>query len=284
MGVTPFLVDHEGKLQAGEKHKDKSPIGSVYKTNNSRSVLQFILEEYAEENSALDIRVRQHKTNFKPTKPFGVRFTFDEKKVSVESIELPDTELVDEVYVPVKDRILAALKPGEATIKELAQLTGAEVGTIRNKLSELMGEGKVEDVGYRGREKLYKLPDGENFVTEEEPEKDEKGPYSSDSLLSSSGNAYRESTDDDNKNKAQAQRNENKQVQAKEVELQRNPATVSELFANPPDWLPKQLKVYRENPGLHFKPLCVAVAAVVLEDGGRWGEVAEEVRWELDED
>ena len=30
-GVTPFIVDHEGKLQTGEKHKDKSPFGSAYK-------------------------------------------------------------------------------------------------------------------------------------------------------------------------------------------------------------------------------------------------------------
>jgi hypothetical protein len=27
MGVTPMLVDHQGKIQSGEKHKDKSPIG-----------------------------------------------------------------------------------------------------------------------------------------------------------------------------------------------------------------------------------------------------------------
>jgi hypothetical protein len=173
LGTTPFVVDHEGKLQSGENRKEKGPTGSAFKSWATRSVLQFILEEYDEENSALDIRVRQHKTNFKPTKPFGVRFTFEEKKVSVESIELSDEELVDETYVPVKKRIVAALGPDAATIRELAQLTGAETGTIRNKLSELKHEGVVIDAGYRGREKLY-------------------------SLLSSSPDPYRESTDDDN--------------------------------------------------------------------------------------
>jgi hypothetical protein len=174
LGTTPFVVDHEGKLQAGENRKEKGPTGSAFKSWTTRSVLQFILEEYDEANSSLDIRVRQHKTNFKPTKPFGVRFTFAEKKVAVEAIDLQDTELVDEAYVPVKDRIVAALKPGEATIRDLAELTGAEVGTIRNKISELKGEEVVVDAGYRGREKLY-------------------------SLLSSSQNPYRESGDDDNK-------------------------------------------------------------------------------------
>jgi hypothetical protein len=125
---------------------------------------------------------------------------------------------------------VAALKPGEATIRDLAQLTGAEVGTIRNKISELKGEEVIADAGYRGREKLY-------------------------SLLSSSQNPYRESGDDDNK-----------------------PATVAGLFANPPEWLPKQLEAYRKDPERHLKPLCTTVAAVVLGDGLRGEEVVEEVQ------
>jgi hypothetical protein len=235
LGTTPFVVDHEGKLQAGENRKEKGPTGSAFKSWTTRSVLQFILEEYDEANSSLDIRVRQHKTNFKPTKPFGVRFTFAEKKVVVEAIDLQDTELVDEAYVPVKDRIVAALKPGEATIRDLAELTGAEVGTIRNKISELKGEERVTDAGYRGREKLY-------------------------SLLSSSQNPYRESGDDDNK-----------------------PSTVAGLFADPPGWLVTQLEVYRKDPQKHIKPLCAAVAAVVLENGARGDAVREEVERILEE-
>jgi hypothetical protein len=234
LGTTPFVVDHEGKLQAGENRKEKGPTGSAFKSWTTRSVLQFILEEYDEENSALNIRVRQHKTNFKPAKPFGVRFTFGEHRVGIESVDLPDEELVDETYVPVKKRIVAALGPGEATIRELVQLTGAEPGTIRNKLSELKSEGVVIDAGYRGREKLY-------------------------SLLSSSPDPYRESTDDDNE-----------------------PTTVAEFFANPPNWLRKQLAKYRENPDRHIKPLCSAVAAVVLRDGARGNEVWEEVERELE--
>jgi hypothetical protein len=59
---------------------------------------------------------------------------------------------------------------------------------------------------------------------------------------------------------------------------------VAELFAAPPEWLPNQLKVYRENPDKHFKPLCAAVAAVVLGDGARGPEVREEVERILEED
>jgi DNA-binding transcriptional ArsR family regulator len=52
---------------------------------------------------------------------------------------------------------------------------------------------------------------------------------------------------------------------------------VAAFFADPPGWLPRQLKVYRENPELHLKPLCTAVAAEILGDGLRWEEVREEV-------
>ncbi len=62
----------------------------------------------------------------------------------------------------------------------------------------------------------------------------------------------------------------------------REPArTVAGLFANPPDWLLTQLELYRGHPERHVKPLCSAVAAVVLGDGTRGGEVREEVEEEL---
>jgi hypothetical protein len=60
--------------------------------------------------------------------------------------------------------------------------------------------------------------------------------------------------------------------------------TVAGLFANPPEWLVRQLEVYRGNPSRHLKPLCAAVAAVVLEDGARASEVQDEVERELEED
>jgi DNA-binding transcriptional ArsR family regulator len=233
-GATPFIVDHEGKLQTGEKHKDKTPFGSAYKAWASRSVLQFQFEEYREETSELDIRVRQTKTNFGPKiDPIGVRFTFEEKKVSMSGYELPAEELMEEENKPVRERILTALKLEGATRKQLEQMTGAAGGTIANKLSDLRAEGLVTDDGRRPP--TY-------------------------SLTSSSLDTPRKSSDD-------------------EV----SPTTVAAFFANPPGWLTTQLGVYRENPELHFKPLCTAVAAEVLGDGLRWEEVCEEVAREVEE-
>jgi hypothetical protein len=233
-GATPFIVDHEGKLQTGEKHKDKSPFGSAYKAWASRSVLQFVFEEYREETKELDIRVRQTKTNFGPKiDPIGARFTFEEKKVSMGGYTLPDEELLEEESKPVKERILIALRLEGATNKQLQQITGASEGTIRNKLSELRTEGLITD-------------DGKRPVT-----------YT---LVSSSPEHPRGSDSDDT-----------------------SIPSVSSFFADPPGWLPGQLEKYREDPEKHLGPLCTAVAAEVLGDGARGGEVREEVEKALDE-
>ena len=180
-GATPFIVDHEGKRQTGEKHRDKSPFGSAFKTWAARNVLQFELEEHDKESSTSYIRVRQTKTNFAPIDPFGVRVTFEEKKVSIETFELEDTDLVEEESVPVRERILGALRIESATNAELQKLTGASAGTIRNNLSDLMRAGEVVEDGYKGRSKVYRL-------------------------VSSSSDIYREGDDDDTSDETPGQR------------------------------------------------------------------------------
>jgi hypothetical protein len=67
----------------------------------------------------------------------------------------------------------------------------------------------------------------------------------------------------------------------KETKNPAQPPSVSELFADSPAWLPTQLAVYREDPDRHFEPLCNTVAAVLLGDSTRGGEVREQVEREL---
>jgi len=59
------------------------------------------------------------------------------------------------------------------------------------------------------------------------------------------------------------------------------PSTVAGLFADPPGWLSRQFEIYRDDPDRHIKPLCAAVAAVILGDGACGGEVRAQVEEEL---
>ena len=63
-----------------------------------------------------------------------------------------------------------------------------------------------------------------------------------------------------------------------------NTSTVAGLFADPPEWLVRQLEVYREDPNRHLPSLRAAVAAEVLGDGVRGDEVRAEVERALEED
>jgi hypothetical protein len=256
-GTTPILVDHQGKLQGGEKHKDKSIIGGVYKANNARGVLQFILEEYDKEEHRLDIRVRVPKINFEPPEPFGISIIFESGQVSIKTRILPDEELMDEDRKPVRDRILAALRIESQTVPDLEKHTGAAAGTIYNNLSRLMDDELVTEDGYYGRKKLYRL-------------------------FSSSSHTPRASSDDENKNGTQAGSSENKDAQATEPMLQETPITVAEFFADPPGWFSGSLKMYHQNPEMNFRVLCAHVAAA-LDDTGelRPEEVVEEVEQAL---
>ena len=59
-------------------------------------------------------------------------------------------------------------------------------------------------------------------------------------------------------------------------------STVAELFASPPLWLSAQVELYRADPERQIKPLCSAVAAIILEDGARGDAVRAEVEKELE--
>jgi hypothetical protein len=72
-------------------------------------------------------------------------------------------------------------------------------------------------------------------------------------------------------------------IKGSAVSATHDKSTVASLFADPPDWLVTQLKVYRKNPARHKNPLCAAVAAIVLGGGGRAPEVADEVERALEE-
>lgn len=62
LGITSILIDHQSKLQTQDNPENKSPFGSVYKSNMSRSVLHLIGEKNIK--GFLRIRLVHNKSNF----------------------------------------------------------------------------------------------------------------------------------------------------------------------------------------------------------------------------
>jgi DNA-binding transcriptional ArsR family regulator len=244
IGVTPILVDHQARQQSGEGYQNKGAFGSAYKEHLSRSLIQVEAGDRSAERGVLNVRLRHKKTNFGVlVEPFDVSLSYSDEMIVATTRDLTPADRAQEATLNADERVVAALRDGPAYPDEIAEATGLARSTVKNKINALKKAGRVEITGeIRGQMEQVQLADLVDLPYKEKSAKS-ANPAQDENLLS--------------------------------------PTTVAELFANPPEWLPGQLQEYRANPDLHFKPLCVAVAAEVLGDGDLADEVAEEVRKEV---
>lgn len=158
-GIAVFIIDHQSKLQSGQKYGDKSAFGSVYKGNLSRSVVQAEAVERSE--GSLSVRLRHKKHNFGPlADPVEVKLRFTEEAVTVEAADLNAADLAGEPSLNSVDRVRMALEAGPAYPDEIAEMTALALKTVRNKLSQLRKAGEVEatgDVADDGRTERIRL-------------------------------------------------------------------------------------------------------------------------------
>lgn len=156
-GVTVLIIDHQARLQGGERYQSKGAFGSVFKSNLARSVIQAEATDREENN--LTVRLRQKKHNFGPlAEPFEVYLKFMEEMVTLEAKELEALDLAEEQTLTAPDRVKLALRAGLKYPEELAEDTGMPLKTVRNTLSRLRKASEVEPTGEReGRSEQVRL-------------------------------------------------------------------------------------------------------------------------------
>jgi hypothetical protein len=263
-GVTVVIVDHQGKLQAGEAYQNKSSFGSAYKEHLVRSVLQVEAHGRDREAGTLDVRVRHKKASFGPRRePFDVKLVFGHESIEAHSVKLDDTELAAEGTINAEDRIAHALRDGPAYPDELVDATGLALGTVKNCLTRLRRAGQVIDTGEtRGQTRQVRL-------------------VSSPSLI------YRGSDSDDANSASHSETGEqeigSRTQPSRDVNDRRR--RVRELFEAPPRWLQIQATKYLEEgaPERLLTPLAAAVAHELLGNPRRGEEVVDDVREALKE-
>jgi hypothetical protein len=146
--VAVAIVDHQSKMQPGDKYQGKRAFGSVYKGNLARSVVQVEADERG--TDTLTVKFRQVKHNFGAlAEPFGAKLTFEAGRITVERTELSASQLAEEGMLNATDRVRLALEVGPAFPQEIADMTGLAPKTVKNVLSCLRGSGEVEDTGER---------------------------------------------------------------------------------------------------------------------------------------
>jgi hypothetical protein len=145
-GVAVLIVDHQAKLQFGEGYHDKSPFGSVYKGNLTRSVIQVQPDGRAEDE--LTVRLRHQKANFGPKfDPFEIVLRFNEAWVRLERSDLDASDLATEGSLFAPDKVRHALADGPAYPDDLSEATGLATKTVQNALTKLKKKGAVEETG-----------------------------------------------------------------------------------------------------------------------------------------
>jgi hypothetical protein len=147
-GVTLLIVDHQAKLQGGEGYHQKTPFGSVYKSNACRSVIQVGAQDHRE--GELSVRFWHKKANFGSRfEPFDAQLLFHATRVEIRHRALSTEEAATDGSLNAKQRIRLLLKENPAFAKELKEKTGLSEGTVKNALTELRKGGEIEYTGER---------------------------------------------------------------------------------------------------------------------------------------
>jgi RecA-family ATPase len=153
---TVLILDHQSKSKTGERYKDKTAFGSVYKQNMSRNIWQ--LQRNPEPDTTEDeitLALFHKKSNFGPLREtIYVKATFT-KAFTLEKTE-PDVTFADSLSA--KDRVLIAfMGRSKATAEQVANDTELALKTVKNSITALKKEGKLTPTGEKdGQANFYK--------------------------------------------------------------------------------------------------------------------------------
>jgi len=158
LSTAHLLVDHQSKAQTGDKYEGKTPFGSVYKFNLSRSVFQArkVADDAANHRSGLLLRHTKH--NFGPKEPDQALWVcWDRDAIRFEQASEGDREGF-EVVLSTEELVVEALADGSfLTNEQLAEATDKAIGTIGNTLRGLQRQGRVEVARKEGKRNVYRL-------------------------------------------------------------------------------------------------------------------------------
>lgn len=136
LNCTVLVIAHQSKTEEGRK----SIFGSVFFRNLARLVWQVKKKEQIPGSSTLDMTLVHNKENDSGRQAdIGFRLMFNEDSVSVERRE-PSNNEATSIIPHAIDRIVEAIKTDVHTVKEIADFTGMEYGTIHKTLTRYEGK------------------------------------------------------------------------------------------------------------------------------------------------
>ncbi len=154
---TVLTLDHIAKPMAGANLSHYRPFGSQFKYAGARSVVQIVKAE-----SGRGLMLRPVKSNFSALgEPVGVEIKFHSDRVVFASAQLTDEAMAGlDAHLPAKEQVLQALvQQGQTRPEALAEVLGMAEKTVRNHLSALRAEGRVNTTGGEWQPANSRFPD-----------------------------------------------------------------------------------------------------------------------------
>ncbi len=152
--TTILGIDHQSKLNEGQHYGLKSPFGSVYKGNLSRSVIQ--IQKVEGSYGQLALLLHHKKFNFGHLNDdMGVRLHFEGNVVRLSQFD-PKTEPAAYQHLSARQKVEQEMpRVKRATKKQLAELTGEDPDTVGNELSKLHQRGKIREADKDGHATVW---------------------------------------------------------------------------------------------------------------------------------
>ena len=139
---TCLVLDHVSKESwSGSGTESTGPYGSVVKYNRSRSVWEVKkTQEPGDDFVELSLKHIKHNEG-KLNKPVGIRVRFTEdQEGQLESVNFQIADISGNPILgktlPMKERLISALKPRDKEVKELAEELGSSEDIVRARLNQ----------------------------------------------------------------------------------------------------------------------------------------------------
>jgi len=128
--VTSILITHTSKTEEGKK----TPIGSVFFTNSASNIFEV---KKAQEcgDGFIDIAFSHYECNLGPKiEPIGFKLEFSKDDTRITRQNVANTPALEGV-LPIRQQCKQALGSGTLTVKEIAEATGQNEGSIKTTLN-----------------------------------------------------------------------------------------------------------------------------------------------------
>jgi len=136
--TTTLVIDHQSKMQSKDNPENKSPFGSVYKYNMSRSVIHLVHEKNIENGFTVKFVHKKNNLGKKQDEEL-IDLVFDGNKVYVN--ESQSISQQEEEMLSIKDAIIEMLQD-QTQVNQIDLIKYFSNTIPKNRLKKLLGKGE----------------------------------------------------------------------------------------------------------------------------------------------